>query len=257
MRQGFHAGLALAACAVAIVVTPPQAGAADMQVRKPVLKAPPAPVAAAYDWSGFYAGVHGGGAWVHKNFVDFTSGNPLNEGDIDAAGWLAGGQAGFNWQVRSWVFGIEADGSFADVSGERQSLVFDTDRVTMKTRGFGTIAGRLGYAVDNMLVFAKGGAAWSRDRYAAVDIASGTTIGSVDDTRWGWMAGGGIEYGLARDWSLKLEYDYLDFGAKSYVNVPCTPGFCSSFDQTITQHIQVVKAGLNYRFGGPSAVVAR
>jgi outer membrane immunogenic protein len=252
MKQALFACLALAALA------PCRAGAADMSVRAPVRKAPPARAMAAYDWSGFYAGVHGGGAWASKQFTDVTF-DPLNDGSIDDGGWLAGGQIGFNWQVGAVVLGLEADGSVADVGGERMSLAFPDDRITTEVHGLGTVAARLGYAMDNVLVYAKGGAAWVRDEHVFFNTDSDVTIGTIEDTRWGWLAGAGVEYGFSPGWSLKLEYNYMDFGKATYRGVVCAPDECTGgvFDETIAQHIHVVKVGLNYRFGGPSAVVAK
>jgi outer membrane immunogenic protein len=254
MKHVLLAGIALT------VFTTCQAIAADMLVRKPILKAPPAPVAAAYDWSGFYLGVHGGGAWARKQFTDVTL-DPLNDGTLEDGGWLAGGQLGFNWQVGATVLGLEVDGSAADVRGERQSLAFPDDRIASETTALGTIAVRAGYAVNNLLFYAKGGAAWAHDKHTLIDApgdAPRAVAATFGDTHWGWMVGGGIEYGFAPNWSLKAEYNYLDFGTQTFRDVVCTP-FCdlNTFDETVAQRIHVVKLGLNYRFGGSAPIAAR
>src|SRR3954453_9276829 len=94
------------------LVTSPSA--ADLAAR-PYTKAPPI-VAAMYDWSGFYVGLNGGGGWTHKcwDVVPVAAGALLPEGCHDASGGTIGGQVGYRWQTASWVFGVEAQGNWAD-----------------------------------------------------------------------------------------------------------------------------------------------
>jgi outer membrane immunogenic protein len=120
----------------------------------------------------------------------------------------------------------------------------------------GTVALRLGYAVDRILFYAKGGGAWAHDRFSITDIPSGITYARFDQSRWGWMAGGGVEYGVTSNWSMKVEYNYMDLGTERTNNIVCGPNFgCTgpggTFNQDVRQRIQVVKGGINYRFGGP------
>jgi outer membrane immunogenic protein len=116
-----------------------------------------------------------------------------------------------------------------------------------KTDSLGTIAGRLGVAWGQTLLYAKGGGAWARDTFWT--SAPGIPIGqSLTETRWGWMAGVGAEYAFLDSWSVKIEYDYMDFGRRRETLATVTPGFLP-VDYDIRQTIQLVKVGLNYRFG--------
>jgi outer membrane immunogenic protein len=108
------------------------------------------------------------------------------------------------------------------------------------------LTGRVGLAFDRWLVYGKGGVAWSGDRYSTNRY---TFPGSVEisDTRWGWTAGAGVEYAFAPQWSAKLEYNFMDFGTRTYSFAPGTT-------TDIDQQIHAVKLGVNYKFGGgPSA----
>src|SRR4051794_38331250 len=110
----------LGALASLAMVAP--AAAADLAAR-PYTKAAPAPVAAVYDWTGFYIGANGGGAWSRKCFdvVPVVGAGLLAEGCHDATGAVVGGQVGYRWQAASWVFGLEAQGDWADLNGSTRS----------------------------------------------------------------------------------------------------------------------------------------
>jgi outer membrane immunogenic protein len=188
-----------------------------------------------YDWTGFYVGGHVGYGFADKNWQD---GFGLDVSHT-ANGFLGGGQAGFNYQTGMFVFGVEGDFSAMGVKGGTTALgsTFNTD-----VNWTATLAGRAGVAFDRWLVYGKGGAAWAKDRYTTNFY---TFPGTVDlrDTRLGWVAGAGVEYAFAPNWSAKLEYNYMDFGSK---NVSFFPGTSTNIDQ----QVQEVKFGVNYKFGG-------
>src|SRR3954447_4939705 len=111
---------ALAGLSLAAVAT--QANAADLAAR-PYTKAPPM-IAAVYDWSGFYIGANGG--WgSSRNSWNAVPPNALigPEGSHDATGGTVGGQVGYRWQAGTWVFGLEAQGNWADFKGSNTSLL--------------------------------------------------------------------------------------------------------------------------------------
>src|SRR6187399_2954080 len=133
--------------------------AADLAAR-PYTKAPPM-VAAVYDWTGFYIGANGG--WgSSRNSWDLVGFGP--EGSHDSTGGTVGGQVGYRWQTGTFVFGLEAQGNWADLSGSNASTVLG---VVNRTRidAFGLFTGQVGYAWNNALLYAKGGAAVVRDAY--------------------------------------------------------------------------------------------
>lgn len=225
------------------------ASAADMPVKAPVFQI------AAYNWTGWYVGAHGGGGWSFKGWTDVTAA-PLDEGSHNASGGLAGGQIGYNWQSGPVVIGVEAQASWANLNSSHVSLAFPTDSDRTRVDALGTFAVRLGYAWDRLLFYAKGGGAWAHDKFSITDIPSGITYANFTQTRWGWMVGAGVEHGITGNWSAKLEYNYMDFGSARSDNVVCSPNFgCTgpggSFNESVVQRIQLLKAGINYRFGGP------
>lgn len=248
MKKILLAGAALAALAA-------PASAADLAAR-PAFKAPVA-VPIVYNWSGFYIGAHVGGAWGDKDWTEIpAAGAPIARGSHDISGFLAGGQAGVNFQSGNWVFGIEgqlswtnADGSHVCVAG---LAVCNTD-----VNWLGTVAGRIGYAWDRVMVYGKGGFAFADEKYFVTALPGGALVGTTsDDTRTGWMLGAGVEWALWDNWSAKIEYNYMDFGRDRFAvaNVP-GPGTLVNVD--IDQQVHVVKLGVNYRFNWGAPVVAR
>src|SRR5262249_18049236 len=106
-------------------------------------------------------------------------------------------------------------------------------------------------AVDRVLFYAKGGAAWAHEKHTVratdPDLASLNFTSTTSQTRWGWTAGGGIEYAFTNNWSAKIEYNYLDFGKDTIAfDLPPDNGF--NVAGTLHQTLHVVKGGLNYRF---------
>lgn len=251
----------LVANILAAVMTVGAAQAADLST-KMVTKAPV--LEPAFSWTGFYIGAHGGYGWGRTEWSDFR--DPVNgtsvEGDdaeYDIDGALAGGQIGFNYQINQFVVGVEADVSWADINSEGKyyaegddvgSCLQSNDACETKIDALGTITGRLGVAFDHTLIYAKGGAAWAHVKYHAgytdpVDPGFNYSD-SPSDTRWGWTIGGGAEFAFANNWSLKVEYNYIDFG-DDRVDFDYDPQtFGASGDADL--HLHIVKAGINYRF---------
>lgn len=225
--------LALAAATLALGVT--AASAADLGQR-PVYKAQPAPIMAAYNWSGFYVGGHLGYAFGREDVRDVLTG--LSSA-TDPEGFLGGAQIGFNWQTGAFVFGVEADWSWTNADG---STAIPGAILNTEHNWYGTATARVGYAVDNWLWYVKGGAAWMDADYSIGGVSSG-------DTRTGWTVGTGLEWALGPNWSAKLEYNYLDFGSER-IAAPI------GVDADTQAHL--VKLGLNYRFDwGKGPVAAR
>ena len=243
-----------AVAAVPMLFTSMSAQAADMRI--PSYKAPIAPVAA-FSWTGFYVGAHVGSAWGTKTFDynDLTTAAPfLWNSSAPVNGPLGGGQIGYNWQSNALVVGIEADGSWADITGHGlcNSTVFFLNCAS-KTTALATFTGRIGAAVDRALIYVKGGVAWDRDRFTISNVALpplGTAFSSsLSDDRTGWTGGVGIEYSFMGNWSAKIEYDYMDLGTKRY-SFPATTGILASTftNWDVDQRMHMVKFGVNYHF---------
>src|SRR3984885_120891 len=185
----------LAVASIAVGVAAP-AVAADLPPRAPATytKAP-AIVQAAYDWSGFYIGINGGGATSNIDWnSDPSSGFPGDEGSHHATGGTVGGQVGYRWQMSSWVFGLEAQGNWADFKGSNVSAVFAPNVNQTKIDAFGLFTGQIGYDWDRTLLYVKGGAAVTDNKYTSI---TGGLVDTANETRWGAAVGAGIEYAFA------------------------------------------------------------
>ncbi|MDE2603289.1 MAG: porin family protein, partial [Bradyrhizobium sp.] len=190
---------------VALGMAAGPASAADLAARPVYTKAPPM-VAAIYDWSGFYIGINGGWAESHDRRTDVTD---ALFGDFDTNGGTVGGQIGYRWQTGGWVFGLEAQGNWADVSGSTANLLAPGATIRSKMDAFGLFTGQIGYAWNNVLLYAKGGAAVTDRNFEF--ILPGGALGSSTgfDTRWSPTVGVGLEFGFAPGWSLGIEYDHI------------------------------------------------
>jgi outer membrane immunogenic protein len=235
------------------------ASAADLAPR--YYKAPPPMMAAIYDWSGFYVGANGGWGTSHNCWTRTATAGvaiaAVSEGCHDSSGGTVGGQVGYRWQAGPWVFGLEAQGNWADFSGSNVSLLFGglaTNRT--KIDAFGLFTGQVGYAWNNALFYAKGGAAVTDNRYEGLATAGGFVTDRASDTRWGGTVGAGVEYGFAPNWSAAIEYDHLFMGKNNYGFKSVFPaaGFATR-NEDIKQDADLVTVRVNYRFGGP--IVAR
>jgi outer membrane immunogenic protein len=243
----------LTAAAIVIGAAAP-AVAADLSARAPApyTKAP-AMVQAAYDWSGFYIGLNGGGATGDVNWNSFNALGAGDEGSHHPSGGTVGGQVGYRWQMSSWVFGLEAQGNWADFKGSNTSLLGATNPLFANTTNqtkidsFGLFTGQIGYAWDRALIYVKGGAAVVDNKYTS--ITTGLGADSASETRWGASVGAGIEYAFAPSWSLGFEYNHLFMGTNDVVY-----NFGGIVDH-VKEDVDIFTARVNYKFGGP--VVAR
>jgi len=230
------------------------ASAADLAAR-PYTKAPPM-IAAIYDWSGFYLGVNGGWGSSRNCFTNTAIAGiavpPVGEGCHDATGGTAGGQVGYRWQSGAFVFGLEAQGNWADFRGSNPSLA--ALGATNRTRidAFGLFTGQVGYAWNNTLLYVKGGAAVTDNRYEGLLTGTGTVIDRASSTRWGGTVGAGVEFGFAPNWSAGVEYDHLFMGTQNnaFTSVFPVAGVNTRTD-SIRQDADLVTARVNYRWGGP------
>jgi outer membrane immunogenic protein len=232
--------------------------AADLPART-YTKAP-AVVAPIYNWSGFYIGLNGGGGSAHKcwdiNNVGGVAVPSTAEGCHDATGGLAGGQIGYRWQSAAWVFGVVAQGDWADLSGSNSSLLtapFQIFNNNTKVDAIGLFTGQVGYAWNNVLWYVKGGAAATHDKYNGQFL--GVVFDTASETRWGGAVGTGIEIGFAPGWSVAVEYDHLFMGSRNntFNFTPAAAPFAgTSRIDNIRQDVDMGTVRVNYTFGGPA-----
>ncbi|MBR0692819.1 outer membrane protein [Bradyrhizobium lablabi] len=241
--------LLMAAVGIAVLGMAAPASAADMPVKAP----PPAPLPVIYNWSGFYIGANGGWGQSH-NCVDFvTAVGTVASGCGDRSGGLVGGQIGYRWQANQFVFGLEAQGDWADLSNTRVSLLNPTLSTTVKTDGIGLFTAQLGWAWNASLLYVKGGAAVTSNRLDVFDNITGLGLVSASNTRWGGTVGVGWEYGFAPNWSVGVEYDHLWMGNANNSFSVLDPRLAAVLNDRISQDVDMVTVRFNYRFGGYTA----
>lgn len=226
----------------------------------------------AYDWSGFYIGAHAGYG-QQTGSTNFGPGNAFSEVyfnngwvpqslSTDTKGALGGTQIGANWQSGSFVYGVETDVSFTDISGSVNSnftivgLTFGT-AASSKLDTLGTVRSRLGFTPwDRSLLYVTGGLAYGRAEISSSETFSNNVgriicgpvgiCASAASTKWltGWTIGGGWEQAVAEHWSIKLEYLYYDLGSLSH---RFSDGDASYINSTDFKGY-VARAGVNYKF---------
>ncbi len=226
------------------------ASAADLRARP----APPPPyVAPIYDWSGFYIGANGG--WGQsRNCVDFGI---FPDGCRERDGGLFGGQLGYRWQAGTWVFGLEGQGDWADLSGTRVSFFRPEFSTRTKTDGIGLFTGQIGWAWNTALFYVKGGAAVTSNRFSMLSTLTGNELASASSTRWGGAVGVGWEWGFAPNWSAGIEYDHLFMGDANNSFSVANPALAAVLNSRITQDVDMVTVRVNYRFGWGGSAVPR
>jgi len=238
----------LLASIAASAILAASARAADMPV-----KAPPIAAAPVFSWTGCYAGIEGGGAWGRMKQVESDSASPLfgqTEAHPHVDGGLVGGTLGCNYQTGNFVWSVEGDLSWAHIRGRENDLPpFNTAFINgLKINSFDTLRGRVGYAMDRSLWYVTGGGAFART--VATQFPGGPPEIDITQNRSGGLIGGGVEWVFADPrWSVKAEYLYVHFGKKNI----------DALDHTIQLNENIVRIGLNYRFGdwGKSPVVAK
>ena len=226
------------------------AQAADMPVKAPAYKAP---VVHFYNWTGCYLGVHAGGGWSRTeatNTENTTAFGDLAPGDgfsQDDSGFIGGGQLGCNYQTGSWVFGVEGSFAGTTIKGDFANTTIGAadDIFTTEIHSLALVTGRVGYAWDNWLLYAKGGYAGGEVEFSVNDTVGVTGSGSETNWQSGWTVGGGLEYGLTQNWILGVEYDYIDLGTDNYNVAGAAPG---NYTFDVHPKISQVVARLNYKF---------
>ena len=137
------------------------------------------------------------------------------------------------------------------------TVVSSNGTAASRTDFIATATGRLGYTFGRLgegMVYAKGGAAWANNRYqfngqvlTSPSFVTPFNFGA-SETRVGWTVGAGVEWAVWENWSVKLEYDYLDFGSRT---VTFNDPLSGAANISVSQRISEVKLGVNYRFGSP------
>jgi outer membrane immunogenic protein len=209
---------------------------------------PPPPVV--YNWTGFYLGINGGFGTGNSNWSDGVIGT---SGSFPTSGFLVGGTGGFNYQIAEYVFGIEGDGDWTNLHGNSGSncgaisaVVAPPVGCQTQSQWLATVRGRVGYAFDRILLYGTAGAAFG-------NVQTGLNPPSTFDSavEAGWTVGAGVEVALARNWSAKGEYLFVNLADGSCTTncaiadtsgPPVIPNVAVKFNESI------VRGGVNYRF---------
>lgn len=223
---------AIAAVATAVLATPASAAPPPMT------------------WTGCYVGGHVGYGWGREQWnYGYYAGTDFNQdyGSHGTNGALGGGQLGCNYQMNALVLGIEGTFSWTGMSGNHDDPYGSGYHHSTAMNWVGTIAGRFGVAFDRSLIYGKAGVAWDRGDYSM--LLAGISYTDTR-TRTGVLLGLGWEQALTSNWSVKVEYNHLNFGTSDvwwnyqYAN-PADP-----WSYHVGQTIQTLTLGVNYRFGG-------
>lgn len=235
--------------------------AADLpNIKGPPVYAPP-PV---WSWTGCHVGANLGYGWQRNHAYDPNV--PADAGTDTGDGIVGGGQLGCDYQVGSLVLGIQGSFDGAGVKGSHLYPGSSTETLGFNTSWLATETGRIGYAVlPQALLYFKGGLAEARIGYTDVDPTLSATSpywGSASATRIGWTIGGGVEYALTPNWSIFVEYDYMDFGSHNTTLAYTSPipAAATPYTYNETHNLQTILAGVNYKFdmfAPPAPVVAK
>lgn len=230
MRTLIAAALTLAAGGQVLAADLPPAAAPPP--RAPAAYAPP-PI---FSWTGFYLGINGG-----YGFGQSSWNNPVDgpTGNFNTNGFLIGGTLGGNYQIGSFVIGVEGDGDWNDANGSTGFC--NVASCTTKSDWLATVRGRAGFAWDRVLFYGTGGVAFGNVQAAA------TGFPFASGTQTGWTAGAGVEFAFAPNWTARVEYLFVDLG-----NFTCPATSCDGtggVSDTVKFNENIIRAGIDYKFG--------
>ena len=274
----------LGGAAFAVIAALP-ASAADLPVKAPAY-VPPA-VTGVYNWTGFYVG--GNAGWIGGlDSLTLSPNGPLltrvsaadravdtHGYEPNGSGFSGGVQAGYNLQLGSWVTGVEADFDGATL-GETGSAKFGfipfvtsssappwdahTETIDKNLDWFSTVRGRFGYTWDRLLIYATGGLAVAHvsSAFTYFDTVHSVPFNGADSRMLvGAAVGGGVEWLIANNWSVKVEYLYMDLGEFSYIGATNIPGSPLRWGADVKAREQLARVGLNYKFDWAGLIAAR
>jgi outer membrane immunogenic protein len=236
--------------------------AADMPIKAPLMTPPPS-----FSWTGIYLGFDGGYGWGTGDQTagvgDPAQANPLSTGGgmpgtvagINISGGVYGGHFGFNYQLGSWVLGLEVSAAGTSLQGNTtQGLLFPTgatSTVTWNTKlnWQATATPRLGWAWGTWLLYAKGGLAAGGADVSASQITGTLGAFAATQQRTGWTAGVGLEYAWTPNWILGVEYDFIDLGTQNFAGIGVrTDGAGRFFSENVQLNYSEILGRISYKF---------
>jgi outer membrane immunogenic protein len=242
------------------------AHAADMAVKAPPAPPPP-PV---FSWTGFYVGANIGGAWTNNRWNDTLF--LTNFGNNNNAVFIGGGQIGGNYQIGQFVIGGEWDFDWAANNNNNNGVIIPgigNIVVTNNNRWITTVAARFGWAINHWLLYGKAGGGWvGNSNVTLTNLTTGVSFScntfnnfntfnnNCGNSTGGWLVGAGFEYAFTNNWTVKLEYDYLGLGNRTFFVPVGSPFLAGDTFTTNNRNVQMVKVGVNYLFNWGGAPIA-
>jgi outer membrane immunogenic protein len=219
----------------------------------PLYKAPPVVVPPPFSWTGFYIGGNVGAGWNNGTVSDTLLGGTWSANDN--ATFVGGGQVGANYEFGGgFVAGIEGDFDWFANNNNSVTVLGTSVQGSNNGRWLTTLTGRLGYAVDRVLFYGKGGGAWvGSNNFTVTNVATGSSVAfNNNNTNTGWTAGAGIEWAFYNNWTARLEYDYVGLDNATFTVPLTSPILAGDVFTTHDRNIQMVTVGVNYLFNwGP------
>lgn len=229
------------------------------------------------NWTGFYVGVNGGGAWGKADYDwDIPVASTINRvvvnpvvvnarAEFDRSSFIGGGQIGVNYQVRAFVLGLEGDFDYLNLNADRMVTV-QAAQVTsaqlnqhFSTDWLSTVRGRIGYTSNQWLLYGTAGAAFANIKYDNnVTFTNNNVLGNSypalsNNVETGWTAGAGLEWQFATHWSAKVEYMYFDFANLTNTGIRISPEGVVTPDAFVNynHHLtaNIARVGVNYMWG--------
>ena len=231
--------------------------AADLPAPAPIPQ--PAYLPPVYNWTGFYIGGNVGAGWSGLSSTNFSDTLGSTFTAPTNVQFLGGGEIGANYQFSNGIV-IGAEAMFDWASNSQNAIITATDPTgtvaanigTSNARWLTTVSGRLGYAWDRVLLYAKGGGAWVATNSPAISVAgtpaSFTSISNT--TSSGYTAGFGVEWAFSGNWSVRAEYAYIGLPTQTFTVTPGTPTFGGDVITFGNRNISMVTGAVNYKFGG-------
>ena len=244
--------------------------AADMNMP---LKAPPAPIAPVFSWTGLYLGINGGGGWARDNWLD-NNGTPAGCGGTFVTpvancpvsfrpdGGIFGGQIGYRYQFNgNWVIGVEGTAAWADLNQTvaLPNALFPSLSEQLKVQSLYTATGQVGYAWNQALLYVKGGWAGANTNWtvAAPTAVVGQTpfTGAHSAENNGWTVGVGLDYAFWNNFVAGIEYDHYDLGFSAFT-APVSNGGTPAVASPGRLTVDAVVGRLSYKFNWAAAPIA-
>jgi outer membrane immunogenic protein len=240
--------LLLSTAALAAIAFTTAGLAADLPVKAPVMPPPP-PL---FSWTGFYLGGNIGAAWGHRDVTDLTRGLAFTQSSNGR--FIGGGQIGYNWQFNNFVIGAEADADWLSHNNNSGTGIIvpgvGTIVASSNSTWISTAAARFGIANDHWLFYGKAGGGWvGTSNLTVTNLTTGRSItGTNSGTSSGFLVGGGVEYAITNNWTVKAEYDYLGLSRRTFIVPVGSPFFIGDNFRSGGRNVQMAKIGFNYLF---------